>query len=124
LKIALNIFLALVFLYQTLVTSVIYLSFEINRAEIAKTLCEKKDEPGNCCKGSCHLKKQLQEEEKKEQLPNSKLKGLKQVEIFCQTKSIFFNSPHNSSSNFVALQIIAYSNHLDSVFHPPCIISC
>ena len=43
--------------------------FEFNHETIAKELCEKKDVEGNCCQGSCVLKKQLEKTSEPESLP-------------------------------------------------------
>ena len=67
----------------------ILLRFEMNQAYIAKTLCVKKDEPDNCCKGHCYLNKQLEEEDKKEKSPAST--GIKDKEEiqYCQINQSF-----------------------------------
>lgn len=46
--------------------SLILIHFLINREEIAATLCVQKEVENNCCQGSCHLNKQLEEQEKNE----------------------------------------------------------
>ncbi|MCX6183009.1 MAG: hypothetical protein NT150_13905 [Bacteroidetes bacterium] len=35
----------------------------MNRNYIAENLCEKRTQKNNCCKGQCHLKKQIEKEE-------------------------------------------------------------
>jgi hypothetical protein len=46
--------------------TLLLVDFIINRDYIASNLCEKKDVKDNCCKGYCHLTKQLKQEEKRE----------------------------------------------------------
>jgi len=97
-------------------------SFRLNRKEIAKTLCVKKDEPTNCCQGSCHLKKQLQAEEKKEQSPSSPVKSIKQVQLFCQQNTLIqFSSYVLSEKAFTPFHVTETTSFPLSVFHPPCL---
>jgi hypothetical protein len=41
--------------------------FKIHQESIAKTLCVKKEIKGNTCQGKCHLKKQIDNSDQKEQ---------------------------------------------------------
>ncbi|HMK38963.1 MAG TPA: hypothetical protein VK569_06455 [Bacteroidota bacterium] len=59
---------------------VVLLSFYINRPYIARNLCEKRDEPGNSCQGCCLLRKQLQNDERREQSPPAR--NLKEFDDF------------------------------------------
>lgn len=62
----------------------ILVNFELNRNYIAKNLCVKKEDPHNCCKGKCYLKKQIEQEEKKEKSPiSTDTKGKEEIQ-FCQ----------------------------------------
>ncbi|WP_346854237.1 hypothetical protein [uncultured Draconibacterium sp.] len=48
----------------------VYVSFKINQDYIAKNLCVEKDVEGSTCKGCCHLKKKVNEQQKqKDKLP-------------------------------------------------------
>jgi hypothetical protein len=96
-------------------------NFEINREKIARTLCVKKEEPKNCCQGSCHLKKQLQEEEKKERTPASSMKLIKQIQLFCYKNILFTFHPslltEKASTPFEFPEAKPFAMQ---VFHPPC----
>ena len=48
---------------------VVVIGFYVNRSYIATNLCEKKDVPGNTCRGCCLLRKELQNEDRKAQSP-------------------------------------------------------
>ena len=48
---------------------VVVIGFSLNRSYIATNLCEKKDVPGNTCRGCCLLRKALQNEDRKAQSP-------------------------------------------------------
>lgn len=122
LKGIINVVLCAVFLIQSFSATYILVNFEINRKEIAKTLCVKKDEPKNCCQGSCHLKKQLQAEEKKEQAPVNSRKNLKEVQLFCQkSPALNFNPHFLFEISFSPFQITETNSIPLSVFHPPCL---
>jgi hypothetical protein len=60
--------------------SCLVLSFSLNRSYIARTLCERKDEPGNTCQGCCLLRKQIENEDRNEQSPPTR--NLKESDDF------------------------------------------
>ena len=108
-------------LLQNFSKVIIYADFKINQDYIAKNLCVKKDIPDNSCKGSCHLKKQLDEEEKKEEAPPVRnLKEVKEFQLFYQQRSPFefinFLSIQSSSTPY---QFTELNPPSFSIFHPP-----
>jgi hypothetical protein len=122
-KYLLAIFLALVIFLQPLYKGFIYVSFKINQDTIARTVCVKKEIKNNTCQGKCHLKKELNKADQKEQkqAPNA------QKEKF----EVLFN---NSLRNFSFIEKVAlYSSKLNdysrdnlycfsflnSIFQPP-----
>lgn len=62
----------------------ILINFQLNREYIAKNLCVKKNEVNNCCKGKCHLQKQLENEDKKLPSSNDSTKEKTETELFAQ----------------------------------------
>lgn len=61
----------------------ILVHFKLNQKKIAQTLCIRKDEPGNCCKGKCYLNKQLEEQQDREDSGKSpELKNKEEVQFF------------------------------------------
>lgn len=62
-------------------------SFKINQEYISFTLCEKREVKNNRCHGSCYLKKQLKEEEQKENMPQKNLKTDFDFNFFFQAVS-------------------------------------
>jgi hypothetical protein len=80
LKIVLAITILLSVTLACLGDCVVVLSFSLNRSYIAQTLCEKKDVPGNTCQGCCLLRKELQNEDRKEQSPPAR--NLKEFDDF------------------------------------------
>jgi len=69
LRSVLSILTAFALTLGTLRECVVILSFEVNRPFVAKNLCEKRDQPGNTCQGSCQLCKQLNNDDQKAQSP-------------------------------------------------------
>lgn len=98
---------------------IILINFQLNKEYISKNLCQQKSIKNNSCKGHCHLKKQLQKDEKRDQHPNS-LKDTKEFQIFCQNKSSFqFNSFKFPRTDFPTFEILITQPPSFSVFHPP-----
>ncbi len=101
----------------------IYVSFKINQDHIAKTLCVKKEIKNNCCKGKCHLKKQLKEadEQEQKQLPTF-LKEKSEV-MFCLSfqKSSLFNAYFKPLvEKVIYFSEISYSSsYIGEIFNPP-----
>lgn len=108
------------FLTQTLSKFVIIVHFEFNREFIAKNLCVKKEEANNCCKGSCHLNKKLEEEDKIEQ--KSPLQSLvKEVEIqlISQEIKFEFSNYEVEQEHFFPYVFSVSPFESTSVFQPP-----
>jgi hypothetical protein len=99
---------------------VILARFELNKEYIAKNLCVKRKIKNNCCKGSCVLKKELQEAAKKEHDPSTPEKGKAGFELISQSAStVKITSPLTalllSSDYFLFIP----ASNAGSVFHPP-----
>ncbi len=109
-------------IFQSFSTIFILINFQLNKEYISKNVCVQKEVKDNCCKGSCHLKKQLKEEEKKEQSPASSLKDLKEFQIFCQSNSFFqFQPDVLLLKDFIPFQYSRSSTISFSIFHPPTV---
>ena len=115
------IFISMAFmglLTQTINKAVVYFTFKINQEYIAKNLCEKKDEVDNCCKGSCHLTKELAKEEKKESTPgNNKDKFEKDQIVSKKGRLGLYKLPKNG--NYFSYVLRKTSRHKLAIFHPP-----
>lgn len=97
----------------------ILLHFKINRDYIAKSLCVKKNEPGNCCKGSCYLNKQLKEEDKKEKSPTSAELKDKTETQFCETILQFLFYPFTFTQQPAPYYPLISDREEPPVFQPP-----
>jgi hypothetical protein len=113
------ILLVFSFLTQNISKLIIVINFRINQEYIAKNLCEKKDEPESCCHGKCELKKQLDEEDKKENFPETTFKDkFEKQNYYTPTLNVFASSESVSEPNFNYISSIS-STGLSEIFHPP-----
>lgn len=109
-------------IFQSFSKIFILINFQLNREYISKNLCVQKKFKNNCCKGSCHLKKELKEEEKKEQSPSNCLKDIKEVQIFCQNNTFFqFQSDFLLQKIFIPFSRSKIVSVSFSIFHPPTV---
>lgn len=107
-------------LLQNFSKIIIYANFELNREFIAKTFCEKKEIRSNKCNGSCHLKKQLAKEEKKEQSPTNPTKEKVEIQFFSESNSATLFVPSFFTTLFKPSYSFSLSEkHLHTVFQPP-----
>lgn len=101
----------------------ILIRFRMNQEFIAKNLCVQKNVENNCCKGKCHLTKELKETDKKEQGAGpSVLKDKSESNWFFQPLASFdFQRSYlqlNNTSPYLETALVSYSG---SVFRPPCL---
>ena len=68
-RIALTIFILIVLGLACIDNCLVALSFTVNRAYIAKNICEQRSIPGNACQGCCYMRKLQKNEDQKEQAP-------------------------------------------------------
>ena len=106
-------------LIDTCSKSIIVFEFTINQSYIAKNLCVKRQEKVNSCKGNCHLKKELQSDDQREQsLPSSA--SLKYETLAFSSdiiKYTFFKAPAERYFNhFLVKDIVDRSSDF---FRPP-----
>jgi len=99
-------------------------AFKANREYIAKELCVKRDDPGNHCQGSCHLKKKLHDMLVTEATPLEKIPVLPAFTLIWE---------HLSHPDFADNRAAAGTPHPDlcpahsmldqlkggKIFHPP-----
>jgi len=110
----------LAFLAMTFSQAVILTSFMVNRAYIAKNLCENRSRPIMHCGGKCCLAKKLRNEQKKDQ-ENPERRSESKFDVL----ALAYRNPGSLSLTEVFLQHT--SHYLDAVtedsrpgcFHPP-----
>lgn len=109
-----------VFLLQVITKFTIVVDYALNKEYIAKTFCENKAKPKMHCNGKCHLKKQLEKQEKKEK-PTNTSKEKFEIQFFLDQKievdlpSLFFEE--RAFVSFYNNNLLI--NDLRSIFQPP-----
>lgn len=95
-----------------------------NRTYIASTLCIKRDEPGNCCQGSCYLNQKLSQTPStplgnEEKLPELS-RGFDLAELSPALPfSLFWNEENEEKGPFPALSGVSLRGYSRGIFHPP-----
>lgn len=94
--------------------------YEINKEYIAKNICENKEKPRSTCNGKCHLAKELNKQDKKENSAPVSQKEKFEVQYFSE---YLFDQTINVSGmenrNVFSYTMIHYFNFLDPIFQPP-----
>jgi len=101
----------------------IYVSFKLNQASIAKSLCVQKEIEGNKCQGCCQLKKQLKKSDQAEQRELPKSQRLKGENPFCsrhlQSRDIYLDPLKKEEIYFIRNAWIVNPGVIFEIFHPP-----
>jgi hypothetical protein len=120
LKKLLSILLLVAFFAQTTSQFWIIASFFINRNYIAANICINRFDTIPVCKGSCYLKKKLNEDSKQQQnVPDIKLK---EITLFCEqqfSETSLKAITMDTEKHFLYNSHSHTSQYLQSVFHPP-----
>lgn len=104
------------------------LEYAINYDYISKVLCENKENPKSCCKGKCHLRKQLKnvfDDSANSNTPGSGKSALSEEIIsicFYKTPAFDFHLfQYMPSGKFKLKDLDLYDvTFTDDFFHPPC----
>ncbi len=116
----LSILLFIAILSQSLSKMILFSNYIINKESITLKFCENKNKPKMKCNGKCHLKKQLQEQDKKENSSKTDIKEVNESQI-CQSlniESFVFSTIDSISPNWHYLD--SETSFLPaSIFHPP-----
>lgn len=112
-KQALSVLIAAAMLAYAIEPVSILLHFYLNRASIAQTLCENRNNPSLHCEGKCYLKKQLERASEEQQQPARKQFREKDelVTIHRTVVSNWFLLPETR----VPVGSIAYALHLSAL---------
>jgi len=99
----------------------------INKDYIAKNLCINKDKPKSCCKGKCHMVKQLQKTNKNTdndpKNTNSRVQ-LKELNEFIISKVCSYTAEISSHTYFVYNIVTSDQLACSAIFVPPKHFSC
>lgn len=119
-KFFISIFLISTILLQSLSSMITVVAYEINKEYITKTFCENKDKPSLHCDGKCHLMKQINELQKKENAPQNNIKEKMEMQLFSESKSSL-----KLLNSFILVEYTSFfwinnsTPHLNTVFRPP-----
>jgi hypothetical protein len=115
----LTVVLLLGVLLQTWSKQLIYTDYLVNKDFITKVLCINKDEPQKHCEGKCHLKKQLDQDSRKQGGNEQKSKTAQEVLFLCTQHDDFEMLHPLVTKHYFQHQLIASNVFLTPVFHPP-----
>ena len=111
-----------VFLLHTLSKVFVHAEYLLHRDFIAKNLCENRDDARLHCNGQCHLRKQLEKQDEKEQTPVSPGDEKREIQLFSQQvecPNIFSGVIVHMVSQYYVTSLS--EEHLHAVFHPPTV---
>ncbi len=81
-KNTITISLAFLFLLQSFTRTFIILNYQVNKDYISNVLCENKEKKAMHCEGKCHLKKELDKEQKSESTPTGNSKEKFEITLY------------------------------------------
>ena len=113
------IFILASLLVQSFSTLIILVNYQINKDYITQNFCENKSKPMMHCNGQCHLKKQLQKQEKNESTPVNPVKEKNVIQLFSQSQIFNFSDIETGSTIYSSYLLKEIKSSAPSVFHPP-----
>jgi hypothetical protein len=119
-------FLLLVLGAYLIIPVIPVIDYLVNKDYIAKNLCVNKDKPKSCCKGKCHMVKQLQKTNKNTD-NDPKNTGsrvqLKELNEFIVSKACTYTAEITSHTYFVYHIITPDQLAYSAIFVPPKLLS-
>ncbi|WP_291912350.1 hypothetical protein [Chitinophaga sp. CB10] len=101
---------------------IMLLEFYITQDYIAANLCENRDKPALHCNGKCHLRKQLNAEEKRNQDNPERRAEQKAEVLYAPAVAVMLPRPVSAdlTQTFNIIATIGYPvDQPDTIFHPP-----
>ena len=97
--------------------------YQVNKAYIARVLCENRDKPQLHCDGQCYLAKKLRaQQDRQDKETTERVQNTPVLQLFCQANLPFQFRQHLADLlpvMFSAYQFPAYLAPLAGLFHPP-----
>jgi hypothetical protein len=117
------IFLSLLFFIQSISKLWVVANYVLNKEYISKNLCVNKAKPKMHCNGKCHLKKQLEKEDKKENSGTTSSKEKFEIQFCSPTKPLLQPKQQLAkNTQYHSRYLFSFSElHLLSIFHPPTV---
>jgi hypothetical protein len=94
-----------------------YVAYSVNIELISSTLCVKKNEVNNCCKGKCYLTKQVKKESKEES--QQKVPTVKTIQEECVMNELVAYFPQLGSKQLFPDPCYSLSNVCLQLTVPP-----
>jgi hypothetical protein len=113
--------LAAVFLFQPLSKLLILINYEVNKTSITQSFCVNKRNPKMHCNGKCHLKKQLEKEDQKQNSSPTSLKEKSEIQFHVIPNSHTLQTESSDIMHHFTYLFSFSDSPLLSVFHPPAI---
>jgi hypothetical protein len=119
LKRFISILLLFAFISVNFSKVIIWVHYELNKAQITEQYCVNKDKPMLHCCGKCQLKKKLAEDDEKQKSPS--MPDVKnEITLFNSPLSIAILKSDNSLSIINSVyRSVFHSGIHTSIFHPP-----
>jgi hypothetical protein len=118
--IAISLLIAL--LISSFGQSIIFCHYLLNKNYYATVLCINREKPKMHCEGKCHLKKELKEQEKKEESPATPTKDKQETNQFFQSNPQITFFPIDVIDQFDTFYLLLKSQDVfTTVFHPPAL---
>lgn len=114
-----TVLLLLIISVQLVHRTGIAVRFNLNQAEIAQTLCVKKEVKGNTCQGKCHLKKMMQASEDADKKSPAREGRQWLMPLAMPVQSTFIFRPFANLDTFAALASSVALGVQLTVFRPP-----
>ncbi|MDE5421590.1 hypothetical protein L3073_05185 [Ancylomarina sp. DW003] len=111
--------LLFLFSIQSFDRALIRLNFQLNQDYYA-SICTNKDKPELNCNGCCHLKEQLNENEK-EKTSKDKFINKKSIELYTPVSFSGLKVPvsYFLKNTYLPFQVLHPLNYCADIFHPP-----
>lgn len=102
--------------------SLLVANYQIQKQQIAKTLCENRNKPSKGCQGKCYLKKQLQKaEEAENSLPGSIKEKMEMAYTVQSAFKFVFNRINTNIKHTSLYTFFLPEQPTFSEPHPPCV---
>jgi len=119
-----TVFMMVIWLCQLSGRYLVMFEFYLNQEYVAQNLCVNRDKPQLHCNGKCHLRKQLNEEEKRDQ-DNPERRAENKSEIFYHPSfAIAAITPAYTLLNRIYNNPACIGTPVDqafTIFHPPAV---
>ena len=121
-SVVVSLVLLLVMAAYLIIPVIPVIDYLLNKDYIAKNLCINKDKPKSCCKGKCHMVKQLQktnQNTEKEPKNNNNRAQLKDQNEFILSKSCLYTTKSVRKKYFIYNTLTNSQLDCFAIFVPP-----